>query len=136
VDEDEIGERVLGCALKVHRALGPGLLENAYEACLAHEIGKAGLKYQRQLTLPLVYDGVTIDTGYRLDLLVEGRVVIEVKAIEAILDVHKAQLLSYLRFGRFRVGYVLNFNVALMKSGISRVINSSATSAPPPRPPR
>jgi GxxExxY protein len=131
VVEDEIGERVLGCALKVHRALGPGLLENAYEACLAHEIGKAGIAYQRQLTLPLVYDGVVIETGYRLDLLVENCVVLEVKAVEAILDVHRAQLLSYLRFGGFRVGYVLNFNVALMKNGISRLINS-ATSAPPP----
>ena len=134
--KDEIGELVLGCALKVHRALGPGLLENAYEACLAHELGKAGLEYKRQLAMPLVYDGVTIELGYRLDLLVADRVVLEIKAVEAILDVHKAQLLSYLRFGGFRVGYVLNFNVALMKNGIARLINSSATSASPPRPPR
>jgi GxxExxY protein len=92
--------------------------------------------YKRQLSLPLVYDGVVIETGFRLDLLVADRVVVEVKAVEAILDVHRAQLLSYLRFGGFRVGYVLNFNVALMKNGIARVINSSATSAPSPRPPR
>jgi GxxExxY protein len=136
VEEDTIGEQVLGCALKVHNALGPGLLENAYEACLAHEIGKSGLQYERQLTLPLVYDGVVIETGFRLDLLVAERVVVEVKAIETILDVHRAQLLSYLRFGGYRVGYVLNFNVALMKNGISRVINNSATSAPSPRAPR
>jgi GxxExxY protein len=133
VDENEVGERVLGCALKVHKALGPGLLEAAYETCLAHELGKAGLEYQRQLTLPLVYDGITIETGYRLDLLVAGRVVVEVKAVEAIIPIHRAQLLSYLRFGGFRLGYVINFNVAMLKGGISRVVNaldSSASSAP------
>ena len=120
--ENEIGERVLGCALKVHRALGPGLLESAYEACLAHELQRTGLKFDRQLALPVVYGGMTIDTGYRLDLLVEKLVVIEVKAVDSIIDLHRAQLLSYLKFGGWRLGYLLNFNVVLMKDGIVRKV--------------
>ncbi len=120
--ENEIGQRVLGCALKVHKALGPGLLESAYEACLAHELQLAGLRFDRQLTLPVVYEGMKVDTGYRLDLLVEKLVVIEVKAVEAIIDLHRAQLLSYLKFGEWRLGYLLNFNVRLMKNGISRMV--------------
>jgi GxxExxY protein len=123
VGENEIGEKVLGCALTVHRALGPGLLESAYEACLAHELRKAGLDHQRQLTLPLVYDGEVIDTGYRLDLLVAGLVVIEVKAVDLLMEVHRAQLLSYLKLGGFRLGYILNFNVTLMRNGIVRTVN-------------
>jgi len=122
VTENEIGERVLGCALKVHRALGPGLLESAYEACLAHELQRTGLKFDRQLALPVVYGGMTIDTGYRLDLLVEKLVVIEVKAVDSIIDLHRAQLLSYLKFGGWRLGYLLNFNVVLMKDGIVRKV--------------
>lgn len=123
MDDNQVGELVLGCALKVHKALGPGLLESAYESCLAHELGKAGVEYERQLTLPVVYDGVTIDAGYRIDLLVAQRVVVEIKAIEAVADVHRAQVLSYLRLGGYRLGYLLNFNVALMKSGIVRMLN-------------
>jgi len=137
LNENEIGERVLGCALKVHRALGPGLLESVYETCLTLEFDEAGLAYDRQLTLPVNYKGVIIEGGYRLDLLVERRVVLEIKAIDAIAAVHKAQLLSYLRFGDFRLGYLLNFNVALLRDGIARIANGlSASSAPPPRPPR
>ena len=123
MDENAIGERVLGCALNVHRTLGPGLLESAYEACLAHELRKARLEFRRQLTLPLIYDGVTIETGYRLDLLVADLVVIEVKAVEAVAALHRAQLLSYLKLGGYRLGYVLNFNVRLMKDGICRIAN-------------
>jgi GxxExxY protein len=123
VDENRIGERVLGCALNVHKALGPGLLESAYEACLAHELDKTGLSYKRQIVLPVVYDGIRIDAGYRLDLLVEGSVVVEVKAVEKLVDVHKAQLLSYLKLGAYRLGYVLNFNVPMMKHGICRLVN-------------
>jgi GxxExxY protein len=118
LNENRIGEGVLGCALAVHKTLGPGLLESVYETCLAHELAKAGFSFKRQLVLPVVYDGVEIEAGYRLDLLVENAVVIEVKAIERILDVHRAQLLSYLRLGGFRLGYVLNFNVTLLKEGI------------------
>ena len=124
MDENAIGDVVLGCAIKVHRTLGPGLLEGAYEACLAHEIGKAGLGYQRQVSLPAVYDDQRIELGYRLDILVEGRVVVEVKAIEKLRDIHRAQLLSYLRLGGYRLGYVLNFNVLRMNDGIGRLVNN------------
>lgn len=123
MNENAVGERILGCALKVHRALGPGLLENAYEACLAHELTKAGLAYQRQLGMPVAYDGVRVELGYRLDLLVEGLVVVEVKAVERLADIHRAQVISYLRLGGYRLGYLLNFNTAVLKDGIWRVAN-------------
>ncbi len=123
MDEGEIGSRVLDCATKVHKALGPGLLESAYEACLAYELDELGLAYQRQLALPLVYQSVRIDAGYRIDLLVERKVVVEVKAVEQLTEVHQAQLLSYLRLGGFKLGYLLNFNVALMKQGLRRLAN-------------
>ena len=125
MNENAIGKGVLGCALTVHRALGPGLLESVYETCLAHELTKAGFGFKRQLTLPVVYDGITMEAGYRLDLLVEDRVVLEVKAIETVLEVHRAQLLSYLRLGGYRLGYVLNFNVPLMRDGIVRLVNQA-----------
>jgi GxxExxY protein len=123
LSENDIGQRVLGCALAVHRVLGPGLLESAYEACLAHELSKAGLVFDRQLTLPVTYDGMVVDVGYRLDLLVERLVVVEIKATDAIATVHRAQLLSYLKLGGFRLWYLLNFNVTLMKDGIVRIAN-------------
>jgi GxxExxY protein len=123
VGENEIGQRVIGCALKVHKALGPGLLESAYEACLAYEFEKTGLEFKRQLTLPVHYDGVEIDVGYRLDLLVGESVIIEVKAVEKLHDIHRAQLLSYLKLGGYRLGYLLNFNVRLLKDGICRLAN-------------
>jgi GxxExxY protein len=123
VGENEIGRLLLGCALTVHETVGPGLLESAYEACLAHELRKAGLEHQRQLTMPLVYDGETIETGYRLDLLVAQKVVVEIKAVERLVDVHRAQLLSYLKLGRYRLGYLLNFNVSTFRDGIVRMAN-------------
>ncbi|HEX2816618.1 MAG TPA: GxxExxY protein [Phenylobacterium sp.] len=121
--ENEIGERLLGCALKVHRALGPGLLESAYEACLSQELAKAGIEHQRQLALPIIYDGMRIDQGYRLDLLVQDKVVVEVKAVATLTDVHRAQLLSYLKLGDYRLGYLLNFNVKMLKDGVCRLAN-------------
>ena len=121
--ENEIGEKILGAALAVHKALGPGLLESVYETCLAHELSKAGLPVKRQLSVPLVYEGIEIETAYRLDLLVSDLVVIEVKALEAVAPLHRAQLLSYLRLGGYRLGYVLNFNVPLMRDGIHRIAN-------------
>ncbi len=124
MDENNIGEIVLGRAIKAHIALGPGLLENAYEACLAHEFEKAGLSYQRQIGLPVFYDGQKIDVGYRLDLLVEGLVVVEVKAIDKLAEIHRAQLLSYLKLGGYRLGYLLNFNVPRMKDGIIRMVSN------------
>ncbi len=123
MDENRIGEMVLGYALKVHKVLGPGLLESAYEACLAHELDRSALAYKRQLALPVFYDGVRIDLGYRLDLLVEDRVVVEVKAVDELIDIHQAQLLSYLKLGDYRLGYLLNFNVSKMKDGIRRLVN-------------
>lgn len=123
MDENTVGEKVLGCALKVHRALGPGLLENAYETCLAHELTKSGLSCKRQLAMPVQYEGIRLERGYRLDLLVEDMVVVEVKAVERLLDVHRAQLISYLRLGGYHLGYLLNFNVTVLKNGIWRVAN-------------
>ena len=123
MDENLIGETVLGCALKVHKALGPGLLESAYEICLAHEFDRTSLAYRRQILLPIVYGGVKVNAGYRLDLLVEDRVVIEVKAVETLVDIHQAQLLSYLKLGGYRLGYLLNFNVRKLKDGICRLVN-------------
>jgi GxxExxY protein len=123
LDENAIGEIVLGCALRLHKALGPGLLEKAYEDCLAHEIRKAGLEVASQPTMPLLYDGVRIGKGYRLDLLVAKRVVLEVKAVEGLSRLHHSQLLSYLKIGGYRLGYLLNFNVPRMKDGIFRIAN-------------
>lgn len=121
--ENEIGELMLGCAIKVHSGLGPGLLESAYESCLAHELAKTPCVVKRQVILPLMYDSVRIEAGYRLDMLIDDRVVIEIKSVERLLDIHKAQLLSYLKLGKFKLGYILNFNVPLMKNGILRLVN-------------
>ena len=129
-----LGEAIIGAAMRVHSALGPGLLENAYELCLVHELNKAGLNVSRQTALPIVYDGLHLEVGYRLDVVVEGKVVLELKAVERLQALHTAQLVSYLRLGRFPLGYLINFNVAHMRDGIKRVINpsllSSDTSAP------
>lgn len=123
MSENEIGEILLGCAIKVHTALGPGLLESTYEACLIHELAKAGLKADRQVALPVVYDGVQLDAGYRIDVLVANLVVVELKVSERILPLHSAQLLSYLKLSDKRLGYLLNFNVVHMRQGIKRVVN-------------
>lgn len=119
----DIGEIVIGAAMKVHSALGPGLLESAYEACLAHELAKSEVEVKRQVPLPLVYDGVRLDVGYKLDLLVNDSVIIELKSVEKLLPIHTAQLLSYLKLGKHRLGYLLNFNVVSMRDGIKRVVN-------------
>ena len=121
--ENEIGDAIIAAALKVHTALGPGLLESAYETCLLYELQKKGLPVQQQVLIPVRYEDFTIDNGYRVDLLVADRVVVELKALEAILPVHRAQLLSYLRLGGFKLGYLLNFNVAHMRDGIVRLVN-------------
>lgn len=121
--EEEIGRALIGAALKVHSALGPGLLESAYEACLLYELEKQGINGRRQVQIPIRYENLTIDNGYRIDLLIGGLVVVELKAVEAILPVHRSQLLSYLRLGGFKLGYLLNFNVAHMREGIIRLVN-------------
>jgi GxxExxY protein len=123
VTENEIGTAIIASAMKVHSAVGAGLLESAYETCLLYELEKQGLAVQRQVLIPLRYEDLTIDSGYRVDLLVEDCVVVELKALETILPVHRAQLLSYLRLGGFKLGYLLNFNVARMRDGIVRLVN-------------
>jgi GxxExxY protein len=123
VSENEIGTVIIASAMKVHSAVGAGLLESAYETCLLYELEKQGLAVQRQVLIPLRYEDLRIDNGYRVDLLVENRVVVELKALETILPVHRAQLLSYLRLGGFKLGYLLNFNVARMREGIVRLVN-------------
>lgn len=109
--------------MKGHSALGPGLLENAYERCLVHELRKRGLHVEHQLPLPVIYDGVCIDLGYRIDLLVNGAVVVEVKAVAKLLPLHEAQLLSYLKLSGHKIGLLMNFNVPHLKEGLKRMVN-------------
>ncbi len=123
MNENEIGDTLLGAAIKVHSALGPGLLESAYETCLVHEIGQRGLNVRRQVALPLIYDGIKLDAGYRLDLLINDQVIVELKSVEKFLPLHTAQLLSYLKLSGLKLGYLLNFNVAHMRDGIKRIVN-------------
>jgi GxxExxY protein len=126
---DRITREIIGAAITVHRALGPGLLESAYETCLAFEVRQRGLEVVEQKPLPIVYRAVKLDCGYRLDLLVESRVIVEVKAVESLLPIHQAQLLSYLRLTGLRTGLLLNFNVQVLKQGIRRVVNEFPDSA-------
>jgi GxxExxY protein len=109
-------------AIKVHKALGPGLLESAYEHCLTHELAKAGIPAQRQVALPIVYDGERLDAGYRLDIVVAGRVVVEVKAVDALAPIHEAQILTYLKLSGLRLGLLMNFNVIQLKDGLRRFV--------------
>ena len=120
---NDIAEAVIGAAIGVHRELGPGMLESAYEACLAYELIQRGFKIERQKELPLKYRDITLECGYRLDLLVEDSVIVEVKALDALHPVHEAQLLSYLRLSGCQVGLLINFNVKMFKTGIRRVVN-------------
>jgi len=115
---------VVDAAMTVHSALGPGLLESAYEACLAYELRKRGLRVLSQVTVPVVYDGVQIDAGYRVDLLVEDAVIVELKAVAKLLPIHEAQVLSYLKLSGHRVGLLINFNVPRLKDGIKRFANT------------
>jgi len=120
---NEISGQIVAAAITVHTVLGPGLLENAYEACLKHELLKRGLAVEQQVALPVVYDGIKIDLGYRLDLLVAQEVIIELKAVEKVTPLHEAQLLSYLKLGRKKLGLLINFNVVHLKNGIKRMAN-------------
>lgn len=123
---EAIGRSILAAALEVHRALGPGLLESTYEICLAHALAKRGHKVDRQLALPIVFDDMPLDAGYRIDMLVDDTVVIEVKAVEAVAPIHEAQLLTYMRHSGRQLGYLINFNVPLLKQGIRHRILSGA----------
>jgi GxxExxY protein len=119
---ERLASIIVDSGLKVHRALGPGLLESAYEHCLAYELESRGLRVDRQMPLPIVYDGVRLDAGYRLDLLVEKSIIIEVKVVEALTPVHYAQLLTYLKLSGCRIGFLMNFHVALFKQGLKRLV--------------
>ena len=122
--ENEVSRKIIGAAIEVHKILGPGLLESAYELSLERELQIQGLKVQRQVGLPLVYKDVKCDLGYRLDLLVENTVIVEIKSVEALNDVHVAQLLTYLKLSDRKLGLLINFNVALVKDGIRRIVNN------------
>ncbi len=123
MDLDGLTEGIIGAAIEVHRATGPGLLETAYEECLCRELALRGLPFERQRALPVEYKGLKLDCGYRLDLLVANAVVVEIKTVEQLVPVHTAQLLMYLRLGGWPVGLLINFHVSVLKSGVKRVVN-------------
>lgn len=121
---DSITEKIIGAAISVHRVLGPGLLESAYEECLCYELSQMGLAFERQVPLPVQYKDVRLDCGYLMDIVVERSVVVELKAVERIIPVHEAQLLSYLKLSGMRVGLLMNFHVPVLKSGLKRIVNN------------
>ncbi len=121
--ENDLSKIIIGCAIEVHKQLGPGLLESAYQECLYYELKQTGLKVQKEKPMPIVYKEVKLDHGYRIDLLVEQKVVIEIKTVEAFNDVHTAQVLTYLRLGNYKLGLLFNFQTTVLKNGIKRVIN-------------
>ncbi|WP_296686246.1 GxxExxY protein [Flavobacterium sp.] len=122
--ENELSKIVFDCALKVHQSLGPGLLESAYEECLFYELKKQGLNVEKQKPLPLIYEEVKLDIGYRIDVIVNNKLIIEIKSVEALNDVHFAQLLTYLKLTNCKLGLLINFNVTLIKNGVKRVVNN------------
>jgi len=121
-DIESIGSQIVDSAFKVHKALGPGLLESAYQACLAHELQQRGLAVQTEISQPIVYDGIQVDIGYRLDMLVDECVIIENKAVEKLLPIHQAQLLTYLKLSGCKLGYLINWNTPLLKDGLKRMV--------------
>jgi GxxExxY protein len=128
--ENELTERVIGAAIDVHRHLGPGLLESAYEECLCHELNLMGISFQRQVPLPIVYKGLKLDCAYRMDLVVEDSIVIELKAAEDLAPIHSAQLLTYLKASGKHVGLLINFNVPVLKDGLKRIVNDFSGFSP------
>ena len=122
IENDTLTEKIIGAAIEVHRVLGPGLLESAYEECLCHELRLSGIAFARQQPLPVVYKGVHLDVGYRLDVVVEGRVIVELKTADRLLPIHDAQLLTYLRLAGIHTGLILNFNVPALRQGIKRMV--------------
>jgi GxxExxY protein len=123
MEENLITERIIQCAIKVHTALGPGLLESAYNECLFYELVNNGLKVIKEKSLPLIYKEVKLECGYRIDLLVEDKIIVEVKSIEALHDIHLAQTLTYLKLMNRRIGLLMNFNVLRLKDGLKRIVN-------------
>jgi GxxExxY protein len=120
---NEITQKIIAAAISAHRELGPGLMESAYEACMAYEMADQNLKFERQKALPIIYRGVQLDCGYRIDLIVEEEIVVELKAVERLEPIHEAQLLSYLKLSGCEVGLLINFNVKVLKHGIRRLVN-------------
>jgi GxxExxY protein len=120
LEHEDLTHSIIGAAISVHRALGPGLLESSYEECLCHELGLRGLRFERQKSMPIKYKGVLLDCGYRIDLVVDGVVVVELKSVEHVLPIHEAQLLTYMRLGAYGVGLLINFNVPVLKDGVVR----------------
>ena len=140
MSENALTDKIIGAAIEVHRQLGPGLLESTYEECLCYELSQAGVRFQRQVHLPVRYKGLSLDCGYKMDLVVEDAIVVELKSIDSLLPIHSAQLLTYLRSSGKQVGLLINFNVEVLRNGIKRMVNhysgasvSSASSSAPPR---
>lgn len=123
MDENELANKIIGLAIKVHKNLGPGLLESSYKECLCYEINRNGFFVEKEKPMPLIYEDIKLDCSYRIDLLVEGKLVIETKSVESLNEVHLAQTLTYLKLGKFKLALLINFNVKLLKDGIKRVIN-------------
>ncbi len=123
MEDNELTNKIIGCAIKVHKTLGPGLLESAYQACLHYELVKSSLSVEKEKPLPLVYEEVKLDCGYRMDLVVENRIIVEIKSVEALTDIHLAQVLTYLKLTHNRFGLLINFNVLKLKDGVKRVVN-------------
>jgi GxxExxY protein len=119
---DQISNQVIGCALEVHRVLGPGLLESTYEQCLAHELSLAGISFKLQFPLPVKYKGIKLDCGYRINLFVNDELIVELKSVDQIMGIHRAQLLTYMKLSDVKVGLLINFNVEMLKSGIKRFV--------------
>jgi GxxExxY protein len=127
---DEITHRIIGGAIEVHKALGPGLLESVYEQCLCRELELCNIAYERQLSLPVAYKGIYVDYGYRIDILVQKQVVVEIKSVDELQDVHKAQLLTYMKLGGWKAGLLINFNVPILVQGVHRLVNHLEESHP------
>ena len=124
MEENKITEKIIGAAIEVHKALGPGLLESAYQECLLFELKTIGLKVEKEISLPIIYKELKLNHGYRIDLLVENKIVLELKTVESFTDVHSAQILTYLKLGNYPLGLLINFHTKLLKNGIKRFINT------------
>ena len=123
MNENELSKMIIGCAIEVHKQLGPGLLESAYQECMYYELRQIGLNVQKEKPMPIVYKEVKLDHGYRIDLLVEEKVVVEIKTVDTFNEVHTAQVLTYLKLGNYKLGLLLNFQTTMLKNGIKRIIN-------------
>jgi GxxExxY protein len=132
LDRDDLTYEIIGAAMEVHRELGPGLLESAYDTCLAHELSQRRIPFRRQVDLPITYKNVSLDCGYRLDLVVDDRVIVELKAVDRVEHIHRAQLLSYLRSFETNLGLLINFNVPRLKDGVHRVVDDDHETDSPP----